>query len=1593
MSGSLPAGWYPDPEGRAPARWWDGLWWTAWESDHSRQWVGSPPGPSRRPGPQDLPTLDFVRTAFIPEARRRGALDEHQAAELAMLTDQLAAEVLGPRAAPTVVRTPPERPVDEPRPSHFAHLPKAPPVRESAPAPATPTVGAPAPAPTVAPQHAGSGQQAWSPQHGWSPQQAVAPEQPLAPQPAGPPPRPETRAARWGRTSRLRLDTDLTVHGLTYLGVLLLFVGVFGLVAFAFGDVAPGLRPVAEIAVAAVPFTAAWLLARSGARFVARAMIAVGGLILPVMVVTSTVDGYHLPPDLRGLALPVGTGLACAALAVAYAARSWRRPSSALGVMVAPTAWFAAGMGAVALARPVPSGEDVAVPGAAQVGVIALAVLATTWGARRLVSGAPPDSLDPRHVLARGALGAVPAGLVVTAVLALVAWTAEGWPLVPVVVTTMTLAGTAALVRPSRSGDALVAAWLVVVLRLLLVDRSTPVLSEHLSMPGAALDARPALLVAALLAGAGALELLSRRLRVTAVAFGVLGWTLTIIIVPVVLEPPGPWWSLAGAAALSVWAPVRRTSPPPLVGARVTLDALAVVAPVAVVLGVWQHVGAPAAGVLAGLLALGVTPLARGRLSRGPTDRLWYQWWAGAVTVTLVASVALATGGLLGSASHLERAAVPTMLLLVVTALVAGLGRRPLTVALATPVTWLLWVTVVEVAPWGEAAISLGFATLGLSAVGVAHLRGRTTDRAALALAVAGFVTGAGAVRASVDPATAATALGLGTLAWLLTALLGDRERSPVGAELDRFGRMRALPWVAALLGLTASIATIADATGTVRISSPWWASSLIAVALGSAAATRGRPPARLRPALAWVALVLAVLAVLAALTAHPPSAARGSWPTVAAVATLVLVAPLARERHAVLAWVGWLSTAPLAGLVAWTGSAGARDLGADTVTAGALVGVGGLLAVGALLVDRAVPWRPVPWRPRALPQRPTAVPPFLVGSAQLALGAFVAAALPHTIVLAGSRPAGSTASGILLAAVAALTGAIAGLGGIGTVGAAAAILAWFSGRVLLAEAYPGAWADTSVVAALLVVALLASLVRVPVVRWARWDVPLSVAASLPALVALASAGTDERSGVYVVIGGLAVAAAVRLARLRTVSELLATIGSVLVLVGAAWAGRGWVVGTLVGLAVAHSALAALRESGSWRTARQWVGALMATAAWVVFALGPTAFDGNDQARLDVTAVGAAFVTLGVVAAAVTGRLDRSWSTPWGVLAALLAVGAGLVPQLPLPAVGVSWWQVVAWALLTVATVLVGQLSPRQEDSSRQWRSAWQVAAVAPALGVLLAGLAAASATTLARVTVLTGVSLATALVVVAAARVGRRALELPLVVLGAATLAVAAIVALDAEGAVRQPVLLAVVLAAAAVQAGAYGVALRILGLRLAAPVLAWLAWALYATDALGGVVFWHTVPVGIAMIAVAEVWRADRRRRGLPTGEPAVASLDLAGISFLVVASFVAAFTHAVWHALVAAGIGVLVFGWALLTRVRRRLFAGATIVLAGVVIAAVLPLVALVPAWGGPALWIAVALAGLLVVLVATFLERGRAAVSDGRARLRAATQGWE
>lgn len=1558
MRGQAAPGWYPDRTGRTLLRWWDGAQWTPWESDGVRQWYAEP-------GPGDGEALRFVERVLLPEARRRGLVPgEHLDA-----LGRLAAEMAGRAAG---------RPVREAVEAAASGWVTPTPVPTPAPVPA-PTP-APVPAPMVDASRGGAAPAEPWPGDGWS-SGADGPARltragyvPVAP------PRAPGRVATWWSSLRARLDADLTVHGLAYLGVLLLFVGVFGLVAFAFGDVSPGMRPVAELAVAVVPFVAARVLARSGAGFVARTMVGLGGLLVGLMVVTSTVDGYGFPPDLHGPALPIGAGLACAALAAGYVGAG--RRGSALGAVAAPVLWLAAAMGAAGLGRPVPAGEDVAVAGAAQVAVLALAVLATTAAARRRGG----------ETWASGALAAALPGVVVTGVLGLVAGVAEGWPLIPVVVTLGALAGAVSVApRTTRSAAdvVLVVAWALAVLRLVTVGRTTPLLSADVAVPGWAESAVPGGLLAAVLAGVALAELLRRRAPADAlgdgsgsVAFGALVGSLPLVAGLTLLE--SGWWAIGAGAALAAWSAVRRVHAPVLPGAAAALDVVAASAPVVLVLGVRD-----AAGGVAGLLAAGAataasTVLARGRLRSPASPAFWTWWWASAVGVTALASVAVAAGP--------QPWPVPLVAAVLVAAVAAGPGPAAARVAVATPLVWWAWLALLVVADLPGGLPGWGLAVIGLVAVVVAHVvPGRRGVLAAVA--VAGHATAVPALVLAVwdawpflaaDAWPIAVALGAATGAWLLTAAAGERGRSPLGSVLDAAG-LGPAPWALALVGVPATVSTTLHASSALPLGHAWAPTVLLAAAVAYAALTRVTALPRLRAVLPWAAFAASLLGVVTA---------RHAWVLVAALGVVVVQVVLTRGRHVVMVWAAWVAVTPAVALAARTGLASVERLPGDVVVAGSGIGIGGLLLVGAFVADRARPDDP-----RALPRRRTALPPAVVGGAHVLLGLLVAVTVRDDVAL-----------GVLVLGTAVVLGVVAGLGGAGVVGATALLLGWAGAGPLLGDAHPGAWAHVAVAAVLAGVAQLASRSGRTRPRWARWDVPLVLAAVLPALTALATAPDGTRPFVFLVVGALVVVAAARLAHRRGLSEVLGWIGTGLVLTSAGESGPGWTALALLVLAAAHTALAAVRETGLARTARQWVGALAGVAAWVALLRW---VDWTPQVATDVTAVAAAAAVLaGVGTVAALGR-GRSWLVPWGTSALLLVAGAvGSVVtgpggpgaadhgDVPLDAGAVAgWWLVGAGVLLAAAAVLAERALP--------W-GWWREVGAGLVLAAVLTAFVPGDASAVARVSVLAVLAVVSAAVLVVLARIvrvrgaGASGWLRPLAVLGAASVAVAAVVPMAAASApavpgagVDEPVLLLVsaVVAAAAVQAAATGVAYRVLGLRLAAPVIGWLAWAAYAADAVSGSTAWYTVPVGLAMLVVVAVWRADRRDRGLPPADPAVARLELTGVAFLVVSSFVSAFTDSVLHALAAAGIGVAVALWGVVTRVRRRFVTGAGIVVAGLVLAVALPLVALLPAVGEAGAWVAVAAVGLLAVMAATLLERGRAAVRGGRERLMDATEGWE
>ncbi len=196
-----------------------------------------------------------------------------------------------------------------------------------------------------------------------------------------------------------------------------------------------------------------------------------------------------------------------------------------------------------------------------------------------------------------------------------------------------------------------------------------------------------------------------------------------------------------------------------------------------------------------------------------------------------------------------------------------------------------------------------------------------------------------------------------------------------------------------------------------------------------------------------------------------------------------------------------------------------------------------------------------------------------------------------------------------------------------------------------------------------------------------------------------------------------------------------------------------------------------------------------------------------------------------------------------------------------------------------------------------------------------------------------------------------------------------------------------------AAVMSAAIAVELRSLTAQVCTPVLVCTAWIVYAVRALDGNPQWVAVPIGLTLLVIVGLLRHRLRTSGNDPAALEVVLLELAGIGCLVGSSFVQAFTVALAYAALAAVLGLLVAGWGVLTRVRRRVTAGAAVAFAGLLVLVGVPLAQLLPAWSGVTLWVTIACVGLLAIVGATLLEKGRAVLRAGLDSFAALTEGWE
>ncbi len=515
-------------------------------------------------------------------------------------------------------------------------------------------------------------------------------------------PRSPSFLARWWSRSIAAIGSDLALHGLAYLGVLLLFVGSFGLVAFAFGDVSGSLRPIAEVALVVAPFAAARMLLRRGAVVAGRALELAGGLILPIMVITSLLDGFGLPPDLTGAPLVVTLTGAVGALSVGYAWWSSRHPDSALRYLVAPTAWVAAALAGMGIGREIPSGSGVASVTAAQIGLVAAGMTVSAALAR----------WRPASLLAGPTVTACVVGAPIVGLVAVLSWLAESYPAAPIAVTgvlgLVLLELLAVRLQPTWALGAQTAWWGVVSIGL-----------------GGSPELGPAPASAIALVGfVGLLESGSAR-RTTPTLLVLPAILAAVALVPTWQEP---WWAVGATAATAVWAVVRRSTRAFMVAlAPQAFDAAAAILPAAAVAAFWRASQDDVAALLvvAGLVLVATVPATRPLLRRTPDDPFWSGFWGVAIVLAVAAAALVTAEAYPASANRVWLLAGAVAMLTIA----AGVGpvaaeARPWVVAGLGGWTWLLASDAAGLSADVRAVVVAG---VGVVLVGVGHGVARQT--------------------------------------------------------------------------------------------------------------------------------------------------------------------------------------------------------------------------------------------------------------------------------------------------------------------------------------------------------------------------------------------------------------------------------------------------------------------------------------------------------------------------------------------------------------------------------------------------------------------------------------------------------------------------------------------------------------------------------------------------------------------------------------------------------------------------------------------------------------------------------------------------
>jgi hypothetical protein len=1458
MPMSIPAAWYVDPDSSDRQRYFDDAGWSPWVSSRQGMTLSPLADPSTPP-----PSGVAVTREILRQAQADGVIDSRTLGVLLRYTERWSAPAASTATPARSTATAADR-AWEPDSALWSRsaTPTTPASLAAGVARSVPTAAFPA---------------------------ELAPRSPLT---------------RWWHETRETVKSDLAVHGLAYLGVLLLFAGVFGLVVWSFSDINRAMRPVAELAIPGALFAGAVMLNRRGTRVVAGALEVAGGLLLPIVAVASFVDDAPLPPDPTGVGLTVSLAVTTLAIAVGYALWVRRHPTSTLAYLVAPVAWLAAGFLSLSWLDPVPAGESVAQPRAIETAVMAIAAGLTLLVCR----------LRPQLPLANATLTSGPIALVVLGLLALLAGSTDGWPTTPAVLTAVGIAtGLEALDRRLPGPTLAIATSLTVGLGLLAARSG--------------LDTSPWVTALAFAAATGWAEYHRRRTT---------GGERQAFVAAASLFPVG----VAVGTVAALWWPNG------LILVSLLLVATAVLLRVLQEDSFWSTWSAAASGVVALTLAIASTVQVLWPAS-ADTAELEGSWQAPVTALLLAAAIGTARTRHAGVATWAAVAVVAEAWALAVPAL-----------ELSDDLVAVGWAVGAAVIVVSAASLPRGW-------------RVPTTDLVLghLTLSSLGLGVVAAVVAGAEDPWSSsrmALVTGAAAVAWLYVSVaeeLGGNAAVTLARQWSAglsADVVRSSPAAVAALAVAGTVAFAVDASDVIT-DDAWW--PVVAGATAAVYATVARFTVAGLPRNSRIAHEASLFLAVAALVLGIGQG-EGAATLAASAATFALVIAVAvivprRWRDSRPAWLGWAASAALT-VVSVDRMGADRDQWPMT-----LMVWGSVVVLAALSVERlsaAAPLRPLVQR---------TLPPVALGTLGLGLGA---------VTVAGTEDFATTGWWFLLvtatAAVAGLItrdGRLFGLAATTVTVSYAALAPW--------DPVERPWTIVALGAIWLAAADIVR--RWPVARATPqlsaslfWVGQLVVVAALPLVVV-----EDQRPLGLALTGLVSIGIAVRIPA-PGARPWYAAGGASLILLGAADESLGWLTVAWVVLSVGTTAAAAFGRGLSDRAIATLRGMGTATgfAAWVTFTRWA---DWTDETSVIVTAVGAGLLlaALGVTVQLVPA--GRAWAEAWGtvaLLALILSTLGLLLPDVPRTPAG----QLVSTglALAAVAAALAA------EPLGRHWLRTTTVLVASTAAATFLYGIGADTRDVVA---VAVALAVASTIGVAMVAGTGRGAAWRPALLVAATLTAGAALTAAATE--LPDRTLLVGALVVVAAQCVVIGRVVGLTVLLVSGPPLLSLSWILYASEALSGNPQWYLVPVGLALVVMAALLRWTRRRADKDMATTDVVALELAGVGFIAGAALVQTVTDSLGYAVLAIAEGVAIAFWGAVTKVRRRLAAGAGVVVAAVVLLIAVPLLPLLPEWRGAALWVAVAGLGLAAIIIATFIERGRAKVGAWVKSLSETMNDWE